>query len=319
MFVKYYISFYHSEEDEIAALKRKLEETQRAMEKIMAQVNKVSTEIKDPVELKSSNNTGTIYEENLISSLEISNASNDETSKNRTSRDIRSENISDDTFVEGKINEPREMFVPTCEAEFENISENHEKSVDELEGTNISGRKEELNKEVYCDDFDDQTIDTNEYSESDSGIQQHYETTADFIALQQQHMYQEDETGYSYYYEDVEYDEDENDSDDESDEELEEYNHPVQAMADPSFYAHNDEYLKNFVENTFNCDENNAGIVTSSISNQESDLPMERAAEIQTELNESPSSNPESEHSIAECKENEQELIAARVRFCYLA
>ena len=209
------------------------------------------------------------------------------------------------------------MFVPTCEAEFKSISKHHEKSTDESKGTNISAHQEELNKDVYCKDFNDPTIDTNDYSESDSGIQQHYETTADFIALQQQHMYQEDETGYSYYYEDVEYDEDENDSDDESDEELEEYNHPVQAMADPSFYAHNDEYLKNFVENTFICEENDAGVATYPTSNQEPELAP--AAEVQTELNLTPSSSPESEHSIAECEEAEQELIVAKVRFCYWA
>ena len=99
MFVKYYISFYLPEEDEIAALKRKLEETQRAMEKIMAQVNKVSTEIKDPAELQLSNHTGTIYEKNQISGCELSHASNKETSENRTSMDIRPENISDNTCI----------------------------------------------------------------------------------------------------------------------------------------------------------------------------------------------------------------------------
>ena len=36
---------------EIASLRKKLEETQRTMEQIMAEVNKVSSEIKDPLDV----------------------------------------------------------------------------------------------------------------------------------------------------------------------------------------------------------------------------------------------------------------------------
>ena len=285
----------------------------------MAQVNKVSTEIKEPVEQHLSNHTETIYEENKISSCEIPNARNKETSMQCTSINDRPENISNDTFVDGTTDEPGEISVAPREAEFESMSKHHEKSLNEMEGTNISAHKKELSQDVYCKDSEDQTIENNEYSESDSGIQRHFETTADFIALQQQHMYQEEETGYSYYYEDVEYDEDENDSDDEDDDELEEYNHHVQAMADPSFYAHNDEYLKSFVENTFICEVNDAGVDASPILNQESEAAFEPASQAQTELNQSDSSNPQSEHSIADNEENGQELIAARVRISYIA
>merc|ERR1719322_2401319 len=95
--------------------------------------------------------------------------------------------------------------------------------------------------------LDENFGDHNEHSESDSGIQQHYESM-DFTS---QNMYQ-DETGYSYYYEDVHYDEDD---DSDSDEELDEYSHVGNQVQDIHPYSSYNEYANKMAEGIDNSQE----------------------------------------------------------------
>jgi len=109
----------------------------------------------------------------------------------------------------------------------------------EMEQTEENGEKK----------FDENFCDHNEHSESDSGIQQHYESM-DFTS---QNMYQ-DEAGYSYYYEDVHYDE-EDDSD--SDEELDEYSHVGNQVQHIHPYSSYNEYANDEPEAIYNSQEPN--------------------------------------------------------------
>ena len=164
-----------------------------------------------------------------------------------------------------------------CNIDVENIGTSEEKyqkncSTDLTSNDNVCLPETEQNEDEVIDTaFDEHSMDHNECSESDSGIQQHYETT-DFLS---HNMYQ-DETGYSYYYEDIHYDDEEENGSD-SDEELEEYNHPTPSESDAYVYAARTEYTNDPVENihnypaeitqnsaSFNCNEENKEENTTS-------------------------------------------------------
>ena len=226
------------ENDEIEALKKKLEETQKAMQLIMAQVNKVSTEVRHPAENMSDTSTTRSFNnetfpeshnhmdhiesqadrENIRDDDQTNHSQSSETSKHINEKNIRTEELHQQESTNCSINQVG--VIPS-----QNKGSHHSK-------THISEKQLIDDDEETAPDYN--YDDHNEHSESDSGIQQHYESM-DFTS---QNMYQ-DEAGYSYYYEDVHYD-DEDDSD--SDEELEEYNHTGYQISDSHLYSSIDGY-----------------------------------------------------------------------------
>ena len=238
------------------------------MAQIMAHVNRVSTEINEPVDAKLSPIPGNDNHENEITGS---------VTFDEREASTKIENIQKDVF--GKIS-PGESNIRTCKILETAIRTSEEISTEE--NTNIgdnggetNGTNEKLYEnvnncstdpmsidndclpeteqtedEVLDTAFDESSMDHNQYSESDSGIQQHYETT-DFLS---DNTYQ-DESGYSYYYEDVHYyEEGENDSDSDDDE-LEEYNHHAHSDSQAYIYSATTENSKDPVENIHICPE----------------------------------------------------------------
>ena len=248
-------------EDEISVLKRKLEETQRAMAQIMEQVNRVSTEINDPVNAPLTKISGNNTQESEIHAPKTFNEKEESTKFEGKSAEPIGQNLAEVSHV--KTNECPETTSRTCDKMFkeeareienigvENVGTNDEKyqgqnncSTSLTSNDNVCLPGTEQNEDEIIDTtFGEQSVDPNECSESDSGIQQHYETT-DFLS----HNSYEDEAGYSYYYEDVHYDEeDENESD--TDDELEVYNQIVNSKPEAYLYAARTEYTNDPVEN----------------------------------------------------------------------
>ena len=234
------------ENDEIEALKKKLEETQKAMQLIMAQVNKVSTEVNHPDETASDIST-------------FSNSNNKGSSENQIIADndtSQMTNVSHKNQTQNSTIDGQSMHEGTPKEEIYNLEQTNcsrdQVSDIHLQNNTVSLARINASEIELIEDngetkFDETFGDHNEHSESDSGIQQHYESM-DFTS---QNMYQ-DETGYSYYYEDVRYDE-EDDSD--SDEELDEYSHVGNQVQDIHDYSSYNEYANNMEEGTYNSQE----------------------------------------------------------------
>ena len=234
------------ENDEIEALKKKLEETQKAMQLIMAQVNKVSTEVNHPHENASDISTisSSIYKGPSENQILADNEASQVTNLSHNNQAQKS------TIAEQNMNEriPKEE---TYNLEHTNCSKD-EVSNTPLENFTASHARTHVSEIEEIEDngetkFEENFGDHNEHSESDSGIQQHYESM-DFTS---QNMYQ-DETGYSYYYEDVHYDE-EDDSD--SDEELDEYSHAGNQVQDIHPYSSYNQYANDQAEGIYNSQE----------------------------------------------------------------
>ena len=230
------------------------------MAQIMEQVNRVSTEINDPVNVPAVKISGNNTNESEINAPEKCNEKEESTKLESKSADPIGQSLPEMSDV--KTNDFSETTLRTCDkmfkdetTEIDNIAvENIGTNDDIYEGqnncsTNVTSNDngslpgtEQNEEEVTDAAFDEHSMDHNEGSESDSGIQQHYETT-DFLS----HNIYEDESGYSYYYEDVHYDEeDENESD--SDEELEVYNHTAHSEPEAYLYAARTEYTHDPVE-----------------------------------------------------------------------
>ena len=236
------------ENNEIEALKKKLEETQKAMQLIMAQVNKVSTEVNHPDETESytstisrSNNKGPSENQTLVDNdtSQMTNVSH----KNQTQKSTIDEQSMNERIPEEEI----------YNLEHKNCSKEEVSDI-RLQNNTVSHARTHASEIEQIEEngetkFDENFCDHNEHSESDSGIQQHYESM-DFTS---QNMYQ-DEAGYSYYYEDVHYDE-EDDSD--SDEELDEYSHVGNQVQHIHPYSSYNEYANDEAEAIYNSQEPN--------------------------------------------------------------
>ena len=257
--------------EEIESLKRKLEETQRAMEQIMAQVNKVSTETKDQSGDKSPESTISSTDRGMIESGDLSDTKGKSPEEPDNSGDEVVQNVpegyctkpNDRSNVVHEAFENNEQKIENIDGENFNIdpkreTEDHQKnncsynfastknvkSTKSSECNTDSNKKENIAERFNSCDLDDQSLDNNDFSRRDDGIQDHYETT-NFV---ENGIYQ-DQFGYSYHYEDVDYDENDENNSDESDDELEEY---AQSGTDQQeYYASNTNCTRNPVEDMY--------------------------------------------------------------------
>ena len=240
------------------------------MELIMAQVNKVSTEVRNPTESTFEKPIAEVskHEKQPANEFLVENIGNPIFLQDRDSNDEKNslqgtQSNAHDTTTMATNTDPQDprQNVDTVQDNIDveiNTKEelydqdNLDCSIDRfsevrLRSTNTGNSEANFSKEQQIEDeivettFDDHSGDHNEFSESDSGIQQHYET----VEFPSQHMYQ-DESGYSYYYEDVHYDEED---DSEGDEELEEYSHPRHQQLNSHPYASCNEYTNDQIEN----------------------------------------------------------------------
>jgi len=115
--------------------------------------------------------------------------------------------------------------------------------INATECNTYSSEKENISEHLNNSrDVEDQSPDHNEFSEGNDDLQHQYKATN----FAENSMYQ-DEVGYSYYYEDVNYDEDGEHNSDEGDDELEEYSQLVTDQHD--YYAN---YTRNPDEDMYN-------------------------------------------------------------------
>ena len=215
------------------------------MQLIMAQVNKVSTEARHPVEGISeiTSTVGSNVEESSKSEMPVENIGSE-------IANIANRNVGQENAPRGTATHEETTSRDNIEEEETDNEENTNCSMDRVSDIPLqknsvyySASHASKNGQIEEVTSDENFVDQNECSESDSGIQQHYESM-DFAS---QNMYQ-DESGYSYYYEDVHYDEDD---DSESDEELEEYSHLGNQISSSHLYPSLNAYTKEQVESIY--------------------------------------------------------------------
>ena len=262
------------------------------MELIMAQVNKVSTEARNPDDntlektiTRNSKDNGKLDNEVSVEDIgstiplqeqDINDAKNSFPKTQTNVNEIRAMAKNADqhnprknvTTIEDNLDDEINVKEELCDqnnlnCSMDRVSEVHLRNSSTHDSEASFPKTQQTENETVETTFDDNSVDPNEFSESDSGIQQHYES----MEFPSQNMYQ-DESGYSYYYEDVHYDEED---DSESDEELEEYSHTSHQPLSSHLYASCNEYTNEQIENIYDYSSQEANKNVSQDWGQECD------------------------------------------------